>query len=315
MKNEKKKKISVMVPCYNEEENVVPISEAIIGELKKLKSYDYELMFIDNCSTDNTRNLIRELCKKNKKIKAIFNVKNFGQFNSPYYGMCQLNGDCVISMCCDFQDPPELIPEFVRYWEEGYQIVCGVKTSSKESKFVYWLRSVYYKLIKKFSSVEQIEQFTGFGLYDKSFIEVLRQLNDPTPFIRGIVAEFGGKRKEVAYEQPRRKAGKTHNNFYTLYDAAMLSFTSYTKISMRLAVFIGMFFAFISFIVGFVYLIMKLIYWDRFVAGQAPTIIILTMMCSMILVFLGVMGEYILTINQRVMNRPLVIEEERINME
>ena len=315
MKNEKKKKISVMVPCYNEEENVVPISEAIIGELKKLKSYDYELMFIDNCSTDNTRELIRELCKKNKKIKAIFNVKNFGQFNSPYYGMCQLNGDCVISMCCDFQDPPELIPEFVRYWEEGYQIVCGVKTSSKESKFVYWLRSVYYKLIKKFSSVEQIEQFTGFGLYDKSFIEVLRQLNDPTPFIRGIVAEFGGKRKEVAYEQPRRKAGKTHNNFYTLYDAAMLSFTSYTKISMRLAVFIGMFFAFISFIVGFVYLIMKLIYWDRFVAGQAPTIIILTMMCSMILIFLGVMGEYILTINQRVMNRPLVIEEERINME
>ena len=313
MKKEAKKKISVMVPCYNEEDNVVPISKAIINELKKLKKYDYELMFIDNCSTDNTRSLIRQLCAENKKIKAIFNVKNFGQFNSPYYGMCQLDGDCVISMCCDFQDPVELIPVFVKYWEEGYQIVCGVKTSSKENKIVYYLRSLYYKLLKKFSSVDQIEQFTGFGLYDKSFINVLRQLNDPTPFIRGIVAEFGGKRKEVEYEQPLRKAGKTHNNFYTLYDAAMLSFTSYTKIGMRLAVFVGLFFSFISFIVGFVYLVMKLIYWDRFVAGQAPTIIILSMMCSIILIFLGILGEYILTINQRVMNRPLVIEEERIN--
>lgn len=312
MKKEKKK-ISVMVPCYNEEENVVGISEAIISELKKLKKYDYELMFIDNCSTDRTRQLIREICAKNRKIKAIFNVKNFGQFNSPVYGMCQLDGDCVITMCCDFQDPVEMIPEFVKYWEEGYQIVCGIKTSSKENGIVYFLRSVYYKLIKKFSSIEQIEHFTGFGLYDHSFIEVLRNLNDPTPFIRGIVAELGGKRKEVPYEQQKRKAGKTHNNFYTLYDAAMLSFTSYTKIGMRLAVFIGLFFAFVSFTIGVVYLIMKLKYWNRFVAGQAPTIIILTMMCSIILVFLGVLGEYILTINQRVMNRPLVIEEERIN--
>ena len=304
-----------MVPCYNEEENIVPISKAIISELEKLENYDYELMFIDNCSTDNTRNLIRQVCEENKKIKAIFNVKNFGQFNSPYYGMCQLDGDCVISMCCDFQDPVEMIPVFVKYWEEGYQIVCGIKTSSKENKLIYWLRSIYYKLIKKYSSVEQIEQFTGFGLYDKSFIETLRKLHDPTPFIRGIVAEFGGKRKEVEYEQPKRKAGKTHNNFYTLYDAAMLSFTSYTKIGMRMAVFSGLFFAFVSFVTGIVYLIMKLVYWDRFVAGQAPTIIILTMMCSIILVFLGILGEYILTINQRVMNRPLVIEQERINFD
>lgn len=310
-----KKKISVMVPCYNEEENVVPISRAIIDELEKLKDYDYELMFIDNCSTDNTRQLIRSLCSENPKIKAIFNVKNFGQFNSPYYGMCQLDGDCVITMCCDFQDPVEMIPVFVGYWEQGYRVVCGIKTSSKENKLIYWLRSIYYKLIKKYSSVEQIEQFTGFGLYDKSFIAILRQLNDPTPFIRGIVAEYAGKRKDVEYEQPRRKAGKTHNNFYTLYDAAMLSFTSYTKIGMRLAVFVGLLFSFISFVTGIVYLVMKLVYWDRFVAGQAPTIIILSMMCSIILIFLGILGEYILTINQRVMNRPLVIEEERINFE
>ena len=314
-KDAKKKKISVMVPCYNEEENIIPISKAIIEELKKLEKYDYELMFIDNCSTDRTRELIRQVCRENDKIKAIFNVKNFGQFNSPYYGMCQLDGDCVISMCCDFQDPIEMIPVFVKYWEEGYQIVCGIKTSSKENKIIYWLRSIYYKLLKKYSSVEQIEQFTGFGLYDQSFIKVLRQLKDPTPFIRGIVAEFGGRRKEVPYEQPRRKAGKTHNNFYTLYDAAMLSFTSYTKIGMRLAVFIGLAFSFFSFVIGVVYLVMKLVYWDRFVAGQAPTIIILTMMCSIILVFLGILGEYILTINQRVMNRPLVIEEERINFD
>ena len=302
-----------MVPCYNEEENVVLISEAIIKVLDTLTAYDYELVFIDNCSTDNTRKLIRQICDNNKKIEAIFNVKNFGQFNSPYYGMCQLDGDCVIVVCCDFQDPVELIPEFVKYWEEGYQVVCGIKTSSKENRIIYWLRSVYYKLIKKFSSVEQIEHFTGFGLYDKSFINVLRQLNDPTPFLRGIVAEYAGKRKDIEYEQQKRKAGKTHNNFYTLYDAAMLSFTSYTKIGMRLAVFTGLFFSIISFIVGMVYLIMKLVYWDRFVAGQAPTIIILSLMCSIILVFLGILGEYILTINQRVMNRPLVIEEERIN--
>lgn len=314
-KSKNKKKISVMVPCFNEKENVEPISKAIIDELNKLKKYDYELMFIDNCSTDGTRDIIRKICKENSKIKAIFNVKNFGQFNSPYYGMCQLDGDCVISICCDFQDPVELIPVFVKYWEEGYQIVCGIKTTSQENQIVYFFRSIYYKLIKFFSAVEQIEHFTGFGLYDKSFIEVLKQLNDPVPFIRGIVAEFGGKRKDIEYNQPKRKAGKTHNNFYTLYDAAMLSFTSYTKIGMRLAVFVGLFFAFISFSIGIIYLILKLVYWERFFAGQAPTIIILTMMCSIILIFLGILGEYILTINQRVMNRPLVIEEERINFE
>ena len=315
MANTKKKKISILIPCFNEEENVLQISDAVISELNKLKKYDYELIFIDNSSTDNTREIIKEICKKNKKIKAIFNVKNFGQFNSPYYGLCQTNGDCTIFICADFQDPVELIPEFIKYWEEGYQVVCGIKTASKENKFIYFLRTVYYKLIKKFSSVEQIEHFTGFALYDKSFIDLLRKLDDPTPFLRGIVAEFAGKRKDVEYTQPRRKAGKTHNNFFTLYDAAMLSFTTYTKVGMRLAVFIGLFFAFISFIVGLVYLIMKLIYWNRFDAGQAPIIILVSMMCSIILIFLGVLGEYILSINQRVIHRPLVVEKERINFE
>ena len=310
-----KKKVSIMIPCYNEEENIAAITEAVVEQMERLPQYDYEVLCIDNCSTDNTRPLLREICAKNKKIKAIFNVKNFGQFNSPYYGLCQTSGDCAISICADFQDPVELIPEFLKYWEEGCQIVCGVKKSSKERKLMFKLRTLYYKLIKKFSAVDQIEHFTGFGLYDKSFLEVLRRLEDPTPFIRGIVAELGGQRTEVPYEQPLRRAGKTHNNWYTLYDAAMLSVTSYTKAGMRVAVFAGLGMAFISFLVGLVYLIMKLVYWDRFDAGQAPTIIIVSLMCSILLAFMGFLGEYISAINMRMMRRPLVVEEERLNFD
>ena len=245
------KKISILVPTYNEEENVVPLSQAIISEINiKLPMYDYELLFIDNNSTDKTRMLIRSLCKENSKIKAIFNAKNFGQFNSPYYGLCQSSGDCTILMCADFQDPVEMIPQFVREWEKGYKIVSGIKTSSKENKFMRFLRTCYYKVIKKMSDVEQIEHFTGFGLYDRSFIEVLKNLNDPTPFLRGIVAELGYKRKEIPYEQQKRAAGKTHNNLYTLYDAAMLSFTSYTKVGLRLATVLGFVMSAISLIVA-----------------------------------------------------------------
>lgn len=304
-----------MVPCYNEEENIIPISKAIINQMEELPQYDYELLFIDNCSKDKTRSLLRELCSRNKKIKAIFNVRNFGQFNSPYHGMCQTTGDCTITICADFQDPVEMIPVFLKYWEEGYQIVCGVKTSSKENRMMYGLRSIYYKLIKKFSDVDQIEHFTGFGLYDKSFIDVLRDLEDPTPFIRGIVAELGGRRKEVPYEQPKRRAGKTHNNWYSLYDAAMLSFTSYTKVGMRIAEFAGIIFALLSLIVGFVYLILKLVFWNSFAAGQAPVLIVVSLMSSVMLAFMGFLGEYIAAINVRLMKRPLVIEEERINFD
>lgn len=311
----RKKLVSIMVPCFNEEENVVAIAGAIVDQMNQLPQYDYEILFIDNCSTDGTRALIRSVCAQNPKIRAIFNVKNFGQFNSPYYGICQTSGDCTISICADFQDPVEMIPVFLKYWEEGYQIVCGVKTSSKENRMMYWLRGVYYKLIRKYSEVEQIEQFTGFGLYDRSFVNVMRELNDPTPFLRGIVAELGGKRKEVPYEQPKRRAGKTHNNWYTLYDAAMLSVTSYTKVGMRMAVFGGALLSIISVIVGLIYLILKLIYWDWFDAGQAPLLIMTCLMCSILLAFMGFLGEYISAINQRVMRRPLVVEEERINFD
>ena len=310
------KKISIMIPCYNEEENVVPISEAVVRELTdSLPEYDYEILFIDNDSKDNTRPLLREICKKNPKIKAIFNVKNFGQFNSPYYGMLQTTGDCTICMCCDFQDPVEMIPKLVHEWENGYKIVCAIKTTSKENKIMRFLRTCYYKLIRKMSDVEQIEHFTGFGLYDKSFIEVLRNLKDPSPFLRGIVAELGYRRKDIPYEQAKRRAGKTHNNFYTLYDAAMLSFTSYTKIGLRLATFCGVGVGIISFLVGMVYLILKLIMWDNFPMGMAPVLIGMCFLGSVQLFFIGLLGEYVLNINTRVMNRPLVIEEERLNFD
>lgn len=310
------KKISVLVPCYNEKDNVVPISEAIVSEMEtKLSQYDYELVFIDNCSTDGTRDLLRMICSKNRKIKAILNARNFGQFNSPYYGMCQTTGDCVITICCDFQDPVEMIPKFVTEWEKGYKIVSGIKTSSKENGFIYLLRTIYYKMIRKMSDVEMIEHFTGFGLYDKDFVEILKKLDDPVPFIRGIVAEFGYKRKEIEYEQPRRRAGKTHNNWYSLYDAAMLSITSYTKVGLRLATFGGFFCAGISFIVGIIYFILKLINWNSFQAGIAPMMIAICFIGSIQLIFIGLLGEYIMNINTRVMHRPLVIEEERINFE
>ena len=310
------KKISILIPCYNEEENIVPISQAVIETMERdLPEYAFELVFIDNDSTDNTRPLIRKLCEKDKRVKAIFNARNFGQFNSPYYGMLQVTGDCVVEMVADFQDPVDMIPKYVREWENGYKIVIGIKTSSKENKVMYWLRSCYYRTIKRLSDVEQIEHFTGSGLYDREFIEVLRNLNDPTPFLRGIVAELGYKRKEIPYEQPKRRAGKTHNNFYRLYDAAMLSVTSYTKAGLRLATFFGFFCSLASMCIALIYLVMKLIWWDRFPAGMAPMLIGMLFLGSVQIFFIGLLGEYIMSINQRVMKRPLVIEEERLNFE
>lgn len=310
------KKISILIPTYNEEENVVPLSQEIIKLFKsELKDYDYEIVFIDNYSKDKTRVHLLKLCEENKKIKAIFNAKNFGQFNSPYYGLCQTTGDSTILMCADFQDPIDMIPKFVRQWEEGNKIVCGIKTTSKENKIMYFLRSCYYRMIKKMSDVEQIEHFTGFGLYDKSFIDVLRNLGDSSPFLRGIVAELGFSRKDIEYEQAKRRAGKTSNNFYRLYDAAMLSFTSYTKIGLRLATFTGFILSGLSILVALIYLILKLIYWNEFPMGTAPILIGVFFFGSIQLFFIGLVGEYIININTRVMNRPLVIEEKRINFD
>lgn len=272
------------------------------------------MIFIDNKSTDNTRNIILELCNNNSKIKSIFNSKNFGQFNSPYYGLCQTTGDCTILMCADFQDPIDMIPKFVREWENGYKIVCGIKSKSKENSIMRCLRTMYYKTIKRMSNVEQIEHFTGFGLYDKTFIETLKKLNDPIPFLRGIVAELGPERKEIPYIQEKRRAGKTKNNFYSLYDAAMLSFTSYTKIGLRLATIFGFIFSACSLLIALAYLVLKLINWNSFPMGTAPILLGVFIFGSIQLFFIGLLGEYILNMNIRMMNRPLVIEEKRINL-
>lgn len=310
------KKISVLIPCYNEVENVVPMSEAVVKILtEELSQYDYELVFIDNCSTDGTRDKLEEICAGNKKIKAIFNVTNFGQFNSPFYGMCQTTGDCTISMCCDFQDPVEMLPQFVKEWENGYKIVSAIKTSSKENPIIRLLRTIYYKMIRNMSDVKMIEHFTGFGLYDRTFIELLKQLDDPMPFLRGIVAEYGFSRKEIEYQQAKRRAGKTKNNFYTLYDAAMLSITSYTKVGLRLATILGFISSGVSLLIALVYLILKLVNWYDFQAGYAPMIIGVYVLGSLQLFFIGLLGEYILNINSRVIHRPLVVEEKRINFD
>lgn len=309
-----KKTISVVLPCFNEEGNVKKISDCIVDLFKdKLSNYNYEIIFIDNDSKDGTRKILREICSSNKNIKAIFNAKNFGQFNSPYYGLLQSNGDAAILVASDFQDPIDVIPEFVKAWEDGYKIAIGIRKKSTDSFILSFFKKIYYDLSKKFSDIEQIKMFTGFGLYDKEFIDILRKLDDPTPFFRGIVAELGFKRKEILFDQGTRVSGKSSNNFYTLYDAAMLSFTSYTKIGLRIATFAGAIIMVISFIVALAYLIMKLIWWDRFQAGMIPMLIGMIFIGAVQMLFIGIIGEYILAINQRTMKRPLVIEEERIN--
>ena len=312
----KKKTISIMVPTYNEEENVVLMYEALKNIFQKeLKKYNYEILFIDNKSQDKTRTLIREICAKDKNVKAIFNAQNFGQFNSPYYGLISTTGDCTISVAADFQDPVEMIPKFVKEWENGYKIVIGIKNKSEESKIVYALRSLYYKMIKKFSDVEQIEHFTGFGLYDKDFIEVLKNLDDPDPYLRGIVAELGFERKEIPFTQPKRQRGKSSNNWYRLYDAAMLGITSYTKIGLRLATIVGFIISFLSILVALIYLVLKFCNWNSFQAGIAPILIGVFLLGGMQIFFIGFLGEYILNINQRIMHRPLVVVEEKLNFE
>ncbi len=309
-----KKTVSIMIPTYNEENNVKAISDAIIKIFdEKLTNYNYEILFIDNSSKDKTKEKLAEICESNKQIKAIFNARNFGQIRSPFYGMLQTTGDCTITMCADFQDPPEMIETFVKGWEEGFKIVIGIKKKSRENPVMFLLRSIYYRVIKKIADIEHIEHFTGFGLYDKTFIDIARKLEDPIPYFRGIIAELGFDRKDIPYEQEKRRTGKTKNNFFTLYDFAMVGITSYSKIIMRLATFIGFGIGALSFLLSLVYLILKLLYWDYFPMGTAPLLIGMFFLGSLQLFFIGFLGEYILNINTRVMKRPLVIEEKRLN--
>ncbi len=310
------KTVSIVIPTYNEEENIALVTEAVIKEIQtNLAQYDYEILIIDNASTDQTQPIIRDLCKQNKKIKAIFNEKNFGPDSSPYYGLLQASGDCAILFCADFQDPIEMIHKLVYEWEKGYNVVMAIKTESKENKFVRFMRTVYYKLIQHISDTEIIEHFTGFGCYDSSFLDVLRDLDDPVPFLRGVVAEFAGNRTSITYEQQKRRAGKSHIKFFTLYDMAMRSFTSYTKVGLRMCTFFGFFIAILSVIIAVVYLIRKLVDWNAFDMGIPVILIGMFFLGAVQLIFMGFMGEYILSINRRLMKRPLVIEHERINFD
>lgn len=309
-----KKCISIVCPCYNEEENINRIYVEIKSIMKtKLPNFEYEVIFIDNCSEDRTRPIIRELCKQDPRVKAIFNVRNFGHIRSPYYGITQAYGDAVILMASDLQDPPSLIVDFVNKWMNGSKIIIGVKNKSKENFIMYRIRTFYYKLIKRISDVEQIEHFTGFGLYDRSFVDILRDLKDPYPYFRGIIAELGYKYDTVFYTQPRREHGKTKNNFYTLYDMAMLGITSYSKVPLRIVTMLGFFMSILSLLVSLTYLILKIFFWNAFPMGIAPIMIGMFFLGSVQLFVMGILGEYILNINTRVLNRPIVIEEERIN--
>lgn len=310
------KTISILIPTFNEEENIRPITEAVRNEIvTNLPEYNFEIIIIDNNSQDNTRTIIRALCAEDKHVKAVFNEKNYGPDNSPYYGLLQTTGDCTIIVAADFQDPVEMIPKLIHEWEKGYTVVTAIKTTSKENKLVRTFRTVYYRLIKKISTTEIIEHFTGFGCYDKKFISILRELDDPVPFLRGVVAEFAGNRTSISYEQQKRRAGRSHIRFFTLYDIAMRSFTSYTKVGLRMCTFFGFGTAFFCLLIALIYLIKKLLMWDEFQFG-IPVILVGTFFLGAVqLIFLGLIGEYILAINQRCMRRPLVIERERINFD
>ncbi|MBO7048722.1 MAG: glycosyltransferase family 2 protein [Spirochaetia bacterium] len=310
------KKVSIVVACYNEEKNVIPLVASIKKLFsEKLYNYAYEIIFIDNDSTDNTQQQIIALCQGDKCIKAIFNSRNFGSIRSSVYGLLNASGDCVIKMCADFEDPPELIVNFVNEWEKGSKIVLGIKNKTKEKFPMSFIRTVYYKFIKKITDINHIDNFVGYGLYDKKFIDIVRELKDPMPYFRGIVAELGFKHKTVFYTRPVRKCGKSKYNFYRLYDYAMLGITAYSKIPLRILCFIGGICALGSIFTAFGYTVYKIFNWHSFSMGMAPVIIGIYFLGSMQLLFLGIMGEYILNINTRVLNRPLITEERRINFE
>lgn len=309
-----KKKISVVTPCYNEEGNIEKVYEVVKQQFSVLgPKYEYEHIFIDNASTDSTTLKLRGLATLDNNVKVIINARNFGQLRSPYHAMCMAQGDAVILILSDLQDPADLIQQFISEWETGYKIVIGIKSNSEESKIMYMLRTAYYKLIKKISNTPTIEHFTGFGLYDKSVVDVLRRIQDPEPYFRGIIAEIGYKIKEIPYMQARRKHGKSKNNFFSLFDIAMIGITMHSKAPLRVATLVGFALSFVSFVVALAYLTLKLIYWDRFTAGMAPVLIGIFFFASIQLFFTGLLGEYLIGVLTFVKNRPLVIEQERIN--
>lgn len=311
-----KKTITVVVPTYNEQENIPLIYQRLSGIFAdKLPDYRMEILYIDNCSTDSSRERILELAEKDVRVKAIFNAKNFGFTRSSFYGLSQAMGDCAVLIFADMQDPPEVIPEFVEQWEQGFRIVAGIKNKSRENPAMYLIRKIYYTLLKHISEIEHIEQFDGFGLYDRSFIEVLRGLDDSLPYFRGIVAELGFRRKDIPYTQERRKYGKSSFKFFKLYDMAMLGITSYSKMVMRMATLIGFAVSIVSLCVALFTFVYKLLHWESYPIGSAAISIGVFFFGAVQLFFVGLLGEYVLSINTRTMNHPLVIEERRVNFD
>jgi len=307
--------ISVVTPCYNEKDNIEILYAQIAQVMSNLHDYEYEHILIDNASTDGTIAILRNLAAKDNHVKVILNNRNFGHIRSPYYGLQQAYGDAVIMLASDLQDPPFLITQFIQKWEEGYKVVLGVKTHSEETPIFFALRTLYYRTLQALSETQLVEHATGFGLYDQEVIKMLRTLVDPYPYFRGLIVELGYERALITYDQPKRKRGITKNNFYTLFDMAMLGMTNHSRVPLRLATILGFVSAFFSFLVGMFYLIYKLINWNSFVLGSAPVIIGLFFFGAIQLFFLGIVGEYIGALYTQVLNRPLVVEKERINFD
>jgi polyisoprenyl-phosphate glycosyltransferase len=305
--------ISVVTGCYNEEENVREMYDQVTKNMEELKEYTYEFIFIDNASKDHTVARLREIAQKDKRVKVIVNTRNFGHIRSAYHAFLQAKGDAIITLACDLQDPPGLIKDFVRKWEEGFKVVMGVKKKSEESWPIFRLRQMYYDVLRTLSDVALVGQYTGFGLYDREVVEILRNFDDPYPYFRGMIAEIGFESATIEYTQPRRKRGLTKNNFYTLFDMAMLGLTSYSKVPLRIATMSGFLLGVCSLFVAAVYFVYKLLFWANFSVGQAPLVIGIFFMSSVQLFFLGIVGEYVGSIHTQVMKRPLVVERERIN--
>jgi len=312
---EDKKLITVVTACYNEEDNIVEIYKQVKAVFDELPQYRYEHLFIDNCSEDNTVSLLKNIAKKDKQVKLIINARNFGHIRSPVHGLLQAKGNAVISIVADLQDPPQMIHQFLQEWEKGWLVVAGVKVQTNESFLLGMIRKCYYRFVTRIASIKLVKNFTGFGLYDQKIIAAIRKLNDPYPYFRGIICEIGYPIKTIPYEQPPRTRGITKNNFYTLYDMAMLGITSHSKLPLRLAIFAGFGLSIGSLLLSVFFLLLKLIYWDRFSFGLAPILIGLFFFCSIILFFIGMLGEYVLSIQTQVQNRPLVYEEERVNFD